>query len=142
VIQSHTTLHATCVAAAGRGLLIIGPSGSGKSALAMRLLSLGAVLVSDDQTRLDRQGDDLVATCPNPDLQGVIEARGVGLLRAPQQASVPLYLAVDLGQIEPDRLPPSRSVTMLGVRLSLVLQVQNDHFPDALMLYLRHGRQA
>lgn len=140
--ETAEVLHATCVAVEGRGLLILGPSGSGKSALALQLMSRGAVLVSDDRTRVTREDDRLVAKCPTPDLSGLIEARGIGLLRAPALASVPLALAVDLGQAETDRLPPYRHVTILGVSLSLVLQVQNDHFPDALMLYLRHGRQA
>lgn len=140
--ETSEVLHATCVAVEGRGLLILGPSGSGKSALALQLMSRGAVLVSDDRTRVTREDDRLVAKCPTPDLSGLIEARGIGLLRASALALVPLALAVDLGQAETDRLPPYRHVTILGVSLSLVLQVQNDHFPDALMLYLRHGRQA
>jgi HPr kinase/phosphorylase len=135
-------LHATSVAVDGRGLLILGPSGSGKSALALRLVSRGAALIADDRTRVERAEDRLVASCPNPDFAGLIEARGIGILRAPALALATLALVVDLGQVETDRLPPPRSVTILGVKLSLVLQVQNDHFPDALMLYLRHGRQA
>ena len=135
-------LHASCVAVGDRGLLILGPSGAGKSALAIRLIALGADLVSDDQTRITRVGETLVASCPNLDLQGLIEARHLGILRAPRREAVPLSLAVDLAQVETDRLPPFRKVTILGIPLSLVLQVQNDHFPDALMLYLRHGRQA
>jgi HPr kinase/phosphorylase len=142
VITATETLHATCVAVDGRGLLILGPSGSGKSALALRLISRGAVLVSDDRTRLELAGDRLQASCPNPDLQGMIEARGVGILRAPSEAKAEVALVVDLGQPEPDRLPPHRTVTILGKAVSLVLHVQNDHFPDALMLYLRHGREA
>lgn len=135
-------LHASCVAVGERGLLILGPSGAGKSALAIRLIGLGAELVSDDQTKVTRIGDMLVASCPNPGLAGLVEARHVGILRAPARATVALALAVDLAQPEPDRLPLFRKVTILGIPLSLVLQVQNDHFPDALMLYLRHGRQA
>jgi HPr kinase/phosphorylase len=135
-------LHATCVAVDGRGLLILGPSGAGKSALAVRLIALGAQLVSDDRTVVTAIGDRLVATCPNPALHGLIEARGIGILRAPGCDSSELALAIDLGQPEPDRLPPRRTVTILGIPLALVLHPQNDHFPDALMLYLRHGRQA
>ncbi|KAF0115047.1 MAG: HPr kinase/phosphorylase [Rhodobacteraceae bacterium] len=140
--ETAEILHATCVAVGDQGLLILGPSGSGKSALALKLISRGAVLVSDDRTLVTRTGDRLVASCPNPDLSGLIEARGVGLLHAPALPLVPVALVADLAQVETDRLPLSRSVTMLGVSLSLVLQVQDDHFPDALMLYLRHGRQA
>jgi HPr kinase/phosphorylase len=135
-------LHASCVAVEGQGLLILGPAGSGKSSLALRLISLGAALVSDDLTRVTRSGDRLVASCPNPDLQGLIEARGLGILRAPKVESAELSLAIDMGQIERERLPTFRTVTILGSPLSLVLHPQNDHFPDALMLYLRHGRQA
>lgn len=142
MIPATETLHATCVAVDGRGLLILGPSGSGKSALALRLISRGAALVSDDRTRLEVVEDRLRASCPNPDLQGMIEARGVGILRAPSVAKVEVALVADLGQRETDRLPPHRTVTILGISLSLVLHVQNDHFPDALMLYLRHGREA
>ena len=140
--MTEEILHASCVAVEGRGLLILGPSGSGKSSLALRLISLGAALVSDDVTRVARRGDALVASCPNPDLQGLIEARGLGILRAPSVESAAVTLAIDMAQAESERLPPHRTVTILGSPVSLVLHLQNDHFPDALMLYLRHGRQA
>lgn len=135
-------LHASSVAVDGRGLLILGPSGSGKSALALRLISLGAELIADDRTLVERQGEDLLARCPNTTIRGLIEARGVGILRATSLESVMLTHAVDLSQPETERLPPFRTVTILGVSLPLVLHPQKDHFPDALMLYLRHGRQA
>jgi HPr kinase/phosphorylase len=141
VTPATTTLHASCIAAHGRGLLILGPSGSGKSSLALRLLSLGARLVADDRTELTAAGGQLAARCPAP-IRGLIEARGVGLLRADPLDSAPISLVADLGQVENQRLPPARKITILGCEVSLVLQPQNDHFPDALMLYLRHGRQA
>ena len=136
------TLHATCVAVGEKGLLILGPSGSGKSALALRLIALGALLVSDDRTRVEARDGRLWATCPNPDLAGLIEARGVGVLRAPVRPTTTLDLAADLGQVESDRLPPRRAITISGLPIPLVLQARNAHFPDALMLYLRHGREA
>jgi HPr kinase/phosphorylase len=142
VTSASDILHASCVAVDGRGLLILGPSGSGKSSLALRLLAGGATLVADDRTRVAVVDGQLLASCPNPDLTGLIEARGVGLLRATALEQAPVMLVADLGQTETERLPPFRTVTILGCRLSLVLQAQNDHFPDALMLYLRHGRQA
>ena len=134
-------LHATCVAVEGRGLLIIGPSGTGKSGLALRLLSLGASLVADDRTELSVTTGRLIARCPGP-IRGLIEARGVGVLRAPAVAEAEVALVADLGQAEDQRLPPARRITILGCDVSLALQARNDHFPDALMLYLRHGRQA
>lgn len=136
-----TILHATTVAVDGRGLLILGASGSGKSALALRLLALGAVLVADDRTELSVRAGALIARCP-PALRGLIEARGIGILRAPAAEAATIRLAVDLGQDETERLPPARTVTIMGCAVDLVLHPQNDHFPDALLLYLRHGRQA
>ena len=134
-------LHGSCVAIDGRGLLILGPSGSGKSALALRLISLGAGLVADDRTELSVETGRLVARCPAP-ISGLIEARGVGLLRAPSLDRAEVRLVADLSRTEDQRLPPMRMVTILGCKVSLVLQAQNNHFPDSLMLYLRHGRQA
>ena len=134
-------LHATCVAVDGRGLLILGPSGSGKSSLALRLLSLGASLVADDRTEIAATGGRLVARCPTP-ITGLIEARGVGILRAPTVDKAEVALVADLGEAEDQRLPPARRVTILGCEIDLALRAQNDHFPDALMLYLRNGRQA
>ncbi len=136
-----TTLHATTVALNGRGMLIVGPSGSGKSALALRLMSLGARLVADDRTAVSRQGETLVAQCP-PAGRGLIEARGVGLLRADPCDAADLALVVDLSQTEADRLPPVRHITILGVSLPLVHKSAHSHFADAMMLYLRHGRHA
>ncbi len=135
------TLHATCVAVGDRGLLILGPSGSGKSTLALRLISLGAALVADDRTELTAETGRLVARCPAP-LRSLIEARGIGLLRAPTVETATIALVADLGSVETDRLPPWRKFTILGCEADLVLHATNDHFPDALMLYLRHGRQA
>jgi HPr kinase/phosphorylase len=141
VTPASQILHATCVAVDGRGLLILGPSGSGKSSLGLRLLSLGASLVADDRTEVAPRGAQLVARCPAP-IAGLIEARGVGILRAPTVAEAEVALVADLGQSEDQRLPPARWITILGCRVDLVLRPQNDHFPDALMLYLRYGRQA
>ncbi|MCX7286053.1 MAG: HPr kinase/phosphatase C-terminal domain-containing protein [Rhodobacterales bacterium] len=135
-------LHATCVAVDGRAVLIIGPSGAGKSSLAIRMLGLGAMLVSDDRTLVSAATGCLVATCPSPEIRGLVEARGIGILQARTIDSAEVVLVVDLGQREQERLPPRRKVTILGCRLDLVLHVQNDHFPAALIHYLRHGRQA
>jgi len=135
------TLHASCVAVDGRGLLIIGPSGAGKSALALCLISLGAMLVADDQTEVTAENGALIARCPGP-LAGLIEARGVGILRSPSLHETPVNLIVDLGTPEPDRLPPQRSVTLLGLSRDLVLGSRSAHFPAAVLCCLRHGRQA
>ena len=134
-------IHGSCVAHDGRGVLIVGASGAGKSSLALHLMSLGAGLVADDRVILSRRGPALWADVPAP-IRGRIEARGVGLMHAPCVGPQPVALVVDLDRVEPDRLPRGRSVVMQDVRLPLVLKVDADHFPAAIMLYLRHGRDA
>ncbi len=133
------TLHASCVAVGGRGLLILGPSGSGKSSLALRLIALGAVLVADDRVDLVRSGDRLIARCPPP-LSGLIEARGLGILRSPFVAESPVHLVVDLATTQPARLPEHKTILLLDCRIDLVHPTLNAHFPAALLLYLREGR--
>jgi len=134
-------LHATCVAAHGGALLIIGPSGSGKSTLALQMMALGARLVSDDQTELFTTPQGLMARCPAPAILGLIEARGLGLLRAEPMAQAPVTLVADLSQVEDQRLPPRRQATFLNRDLPLVLQTRGPHFAAALLVYLQHGRQ-
>ena len=136
-----TTVHASCVAVNGKGLLILGPSGSGKSALALRLMALGAVLVADDYTDLSRANGTVIARCPAA-LRGLIEARGIGILRADTVAEVPVALVVDLGRKETERLPPARQFALLGLAFDLVLGQDGDHFPSAVLQVLRAGRRA
>jgi len=133
-------LHASCIAVEGRGLLILGPSGAGKSTLALRLIALGARLVADDRTEVAAATGRLTASCPAA-IKGLIEARGIGLLRAPTLDQAEIALVADLAQVEDQRLPPRRRITILGCGIDLVFGLPNDHFPAALMLYLRHGRQ-
>lgn len=134
-------VHGSSVAIAGRGMLITGASGSGKSALALALIGLGADLVSDDQTELRRAGDVLTADAPAA-IRGRIEARGVGLLHARPVGPVPLVLAVDLDRREDQRLPPMRHTEFLEISLPLVLGPFASHLPYALRQYLLAGRSA
>lgn len=139
---ADTILHASAVALNGRAALMTGPSGSGKSALALQLLALGARLVSDDRVVLRRSpGGGLVASAPEA-IRGLIEARGVGLLETDAADEAPVALAIDLGTLETDRLPPFRTVRLLGVEVPLLHKVESAHFPAAVMLYLRTGRSA
>jgi serine kinase of HPr protein (carbohydrate metabolism regulator) len=97
------TVHATCVAIAGRGVLIGGRSGSGKSDLALRLIDRGAQLVSDDYTDLCRTGGRLVARAPSR-IAGRLEIRGIGLVEIAAAAEAPVCLFADLDSL-PERLP-------------------------------------
>jgi len=134
------TLHATCVAVEGRGVLITGPSGSGKSGLALALMAHGARLVADDRVTLSLSDGALWATCP-PAIRGMIEARGLGLLAAESLDGAEVALVVDLGEAETERLPPRREVTYLGRTVALVRGGAGPHFPAALLHYVRAGRR-
>ena len=116
---SAETVHASSVARDGRSVLITGPSGSGKSDLALRLLDHGFTLVSDDQTIVRKDGSRLVASAP-PTIAGKLEVRGVGIVDVERIDNVPLALIVELtGEIQ--RLPDdSRERLILGVRVPLI----------------------
>jgi HPr kinase/phosphorylase len=105
------TLHASCVARDGAGVLLIGKSGAGKSDLALRLLDRGFSLVADDRVRID-------AGMANPPaaLAGLIEVRGLGLLRVRPVFPARLVLVVDLDR-PADRLPLPRRHAGLGLPL-------------------------
>ncbi len=134
-------LHASCIAWQGRGVLIMGPSGAGKSALALQLMAYGADLVSDDRTELLAEADVLTAR-PPATIQGLIEARGLGLLRVPFVPQTEIVLVVDLDQTETNRLPPERQISLLGISRPLVLCVPQAHFPAAILCYLKTIRGA
>jgi HPr kinase/phosphorylase len=134
-----TTIHACCVAVEGRGLVILGASGRGKSALALELMGLGAKLVADDQTILTRSGDTVFARCPQH-IKGMIEARGIGILHAEALDVAPVRLIVDLDVIETERLPPKRNRDLLGISIDLVFGATSRHFPFGILQYIRAGR--
>ena len=119
--------------------MITGVSGSGKSSLALTLIGLGATLVADDQVVLKNHEGVLIASCPSP-ISGLIEARGVGLLSASVQDSAIVTNVVDMNQIEPDRLPPWRQITILGVEVPLVFGKDNAQLATALNHLMRNGR--
>jgi serine kinase of HPr protein (carbohydrate metabolism regulator) len=116
------TLHASCVllgrsgeafgAPAEAGILLNGPSGSGKSDLALRLIERGGTLVADDRIELFRDETTLAARAPRA-LAGLLEIRGVGIVELPSAASAHIALVVELvhpSQVarlpEPDRYAP------------------------------------
>ncbi len=134
-------LHAACVAAGDKAVLIIGASGSGKSALALELLGYGAMLVADDQTIVRETDGRIMAIAPDS-IRGLIEARGVGILKAAAKTTAQVALVVDMDCVEVDRLPHPRETLLLGVAIPLCLKVEAPHFAAAILQLLRYGRSA
>lgn len=111
------TLHASCVAITGAAVLLRGPSGAGKSDLALRLLDAAAGLVADDQVRLLRDGNRLIASAP-PALQGLLEIRGLGPVSHTYVGPMPVALLIDLvAPVDVPRLPEPRFETFLDIDL-------------------------
>ena len=99
--------------------MISGPSGSGKSDLALRLMDRGFKLVSDDQTLVRRNGERLIASAP-PNIAGKIEVRGIGILDVETATDVPIALLVELTS-DIQRLPDdARQRPILGIALPIV----------------------
>jgi HPr kinase/phosphorylase len=111
-------VHASTVAFGPEGgILIEGPSGSGKSWLAMMLIDQGADLVSDDRTVLMADGGAVFARAPRP-IAGLIEVRGLGLVRLAARRLARVRLVVDLAAATETaslpRLPPPSDCRRLG----------------------------
>ena len=116
---SAENVHGTSVAREGRAVLLTGPSGSGKSDLALRLIDRGFRLVSDDQTILSRTGDRLTASAPTQ-IRGKMEIRGLGIVEMETDSDVPLALIVELTS-EIERIPAEgRTRQILGHSLPVV----------------------
>ena len=113
-------VHGTSVALAGEGVLIRGPSGSGKSDLALRLIDEGARLIADDQTELRRLGGTVRLSAPAT-IANLLEIRGLGILRVPTSPA-PLRLVVDLvPEGEPiERMPEPQSAELVGLSFPLL----------------------
>jgi HPr kinase/phosphorylase len=135
----HLNLHGSVVAFGVRGLLILGASGSGKSALALKLIGRGAALVADDRVLIERRGAALVARAPDP-IAGLIEARGVGILRLPALPEAPLVLAVDLDRPAEARMPQPVTITHLGVGIALLSGRDVPNLDFVLSFFVQNGR--
>ena len=117
-------LHATTLTRRGQegwdGVLIMGPSGVGKSDLALRMLSEGWSLVADDWTQVWASGDHLYGAAP-PRIRGLLEVRGVGIVTLgsphPTRPLTRLRLAITATHETIERLPPNETWSHLGVTI-------------------------
>lgn len=141
--------HGTAIAFAGRAALIRGPSGSGKSDLALRCLAhppfagvlAPAQLVADDQAEIERDGGRLIVRAP-PTIRGKLEVRGLGILEFPSAEQADLGLIVELvaPQFVPRMPDPVPVVLLLGQPVPLLqLSPFEASAPAKLLLALARG---
>ena len=123
-------VHGTCVALGRTAALLRGPSGSGKSDLALRFLFLARrgpaaleapILVADDQVCLVRNDGRILAKSPDT-IRGKMEVRGVGIVEVKSLMEAELALVVELmPAAEIERLPEGNAkARLLGIELPLV----------------------
>jgi hypothetical protein len=122
---------ATCVVLAGRGLMIEGAPGSGKSSLALALIDRGARLVGDDGVLLEARAGRLYAL-PHPNTRGLLEVRNVGLIAFPICDLAPICLVLCLDAGAPRFVELAEWVTRGGVDLPMLRL-----WPDTPVLALR-----
>jgi serine kinase of HPr protein (carbohydrate metabolism regulator) len=120
-----STIHASAVLVGARAVLIRGPSGSGKSRLALELISAAgaalrfARLVADDRAEVEPVAGRLLVR-PAPTLAGLIEVRCLGIRRLPHEPVAVVGLVVDLAAVAAARLPaPEQTrITIDGIALA------------------------
>lgn len=116
------TMHSTAVAIQSpqgekAAVLLRGASGSGKSDLAFRLMGLGAELICDDQVMLERHDDVLLASSIAA-IHGLLEIRGVGLVKYTVAPPTPVRLVIDLVlRDQVPRLPDWEKIDILGIEI-------------------------
>jgi HPr kinase/phosphorylase len=139
-----TTIHASCVAVNGTGILIRGASGAGKSRLAHKILlaapahGFTAMLVADDRVALAVRSGRLIAAAPDP-LKGLIEMRGLGIARLPYLEQAPVDLAIDLMQQgEIPRMPDREqsTISLQGVTLPRAFALTPDAGLEVLLILI------
>jgi HPr kinase/phosphorylase len=113
--------HASAVAVGGRGLLITGRAGAGKTTLALEMIALGAELVADDRVRAEADAEGRVWLSAPANLAGLAEVRGFGLARLTPRRRAVLALVADLDRAEAERLPPLRERRVAGIACPLIL---------------------
>ena len=113
-------MQASCVAIGYQGVLLAGPSGSGKSDLALRLIDAGGRLVADDLVALAAERGDLIARPGGDEAHyGLLEVRGVGLLSVPNRPQITVSLWVRHSDA-PERLPEAATAAVQGIDIPLL----------------------
>ena len=114
-----SNIHASCVAFQSKGILLLGSSDSGKSDLALRLItSYACQLVADDRVDVEAKNGQIIASCPEI-LKGLLEVRGVGIINYPFISKATVKLAIQLISNKPERMPEKDFYEIEGVKIPL-----------------------
>lgn len=117
---SSKNIHGTALAIEDSGLLILGPSGSGKSDLALRLIDSGATLVADDITICKRENNEIFMFCDDS-IKGIIEVRGIGLVKVPYVEGIKLKMVIKLIDQKIERFPLEKEFyKLLSIKKPLI----------------------
>ena len=138
-MSDSSLIHATAIAMEGDAILLRGPPGAGKSDLALRLIENGARLIADDQALLRRADNHVLVRAPAA-VAGLIEVRGIGILRIDFLDEAPLGLVVDLvAPTEVERIPDDRFEVVLGLPIRMIALAP---FEASAVAKLRLARRA
>lgn len=139
--MSAANVHGSAVAfGPARGVLILGASGAGKSRLALNLIDKGAQLVADDQVFLASDQGALFARAPQS-TAGLIEVRGLGILRLGHRRLARIVLAIDMEAPAPRlSLPVPRELA--GVTVPCLPGLPDASFAAALARYVTGSSMA
>lgn len=129
------SIHASAVRVGDRAILIRGASGTGKSRLALDLILAGrtgaiaeTLLIGDDRVRLEIRNDRAWVRGV-PELEGMIEIRGLGIRRCAFASEAPVALVVDLAASDAERMPPPERLRTLisGIELPRIPVATGDN---------------
>ena len=134
----NKVIHASSIEISGKGVVILGKSGAGKSSLAIKLVSMGAKLISDDQTHFNLKEDKIIISKPES-TPNLIEARGIGLIKAPFVKSATLFCFVKITDLELKRLPYTKKKYCFGKEIKMIEFNPTYNNESALFLGLRYG---
>ena len=137
----NNPVYGSAIAVDGRGFLIRGASGSGKSGLVLQMMALGADLISDDQVIIERSAGTIIMSAPQT-LVGKIEARFVGIINVPTRKNAVLNHVIDLDLDSPAQLPQLQHCEVLGLRINLINGRNVPNLASILMIFGRTERHS
>ena len=130
-------IHSTGVVFEGKGLLCVGPSGAGKTQMALDLMALGGDLIADDRVYLQAKDDVLIMQRPVP-VQNLIELRGIGVVPTPSVAEHPVTLIINFTWEGERRSQGIETDYILGCAVKRLWCRMTPNLPSKIVHLLRH----